>query len=168
MQTMAEAGTRVAGSAVKARLRERIGREIEVLTSRLAETHENGKRRPSNRSRMQGRARWFGQLLAGLSDGQELHLDPDAVGFGSTVIATDLDSARRVSFTVMSGSSMDVAEDQVSLESPIGRALTGRRAGDEVIVQTPGGVRHFRIESVKTLVERFGLHRSVERGGERP
>ena len=161
MQTTTEAGALAAGVSMKGVLRERIGREIEVLSRRLIASEEgNGKRPNAGQTRMRARVRWFGQLLAGLSDAQELHLHPDAVGFGSTVVATNPDSGERVSFTLMSGSSMDVADDQVSLESPIGRALAGRRPGEEVVVQTPGGLRRFRIESVKTLAERFGLLRT--------
>ena len=168
MQMTTQAGAPVAGVSVKGVLRERIGLEIELLSRRLTTSEEaNGTRPYPRKARMQARVRWFGQLLAGLSDAQELHLYPDVVGFGSTVVATNLDSGERASFTLMSGSSMDVTDDQVSLESPIGRALAGRRSGEEIVVEMPGGLRRFRIESVKTLLERFGLQRTFASRDER-
>ena len=50
-------------------------------------------------------------------------------------------------YTLVQRGEADPAQGRISTESPVGWALLGRRSGDEVEVQTPGGVR------VLTLVE---------------
>lgn len=148
---------RTAGE-VKAVLRERIGREIEALSDRLANPASlSAGSDPRAAAQLQAHVRWLGQLLAGLAETDDLELRPGVVGFGSTVTAVDLDSNDEVSFTLMPGSSIDVAANQVSLESPVGKALIGRRAGDVVTVHTPGGTRRFRIRVVTTLLDRFEI-----------
>jgi transcription elongation GreA/GreB family factor len=43
----------------------------------------------------------------------------------------------------------DIARNRISSLAPIGKALYGRRVGDTVAVDAPGGVFHVRIESVE-------------------
>jgi transcription elongation GreA/GreB family factor len=45
-------------------------------------------------------------------------------------------------------SQSDPAGGRISIESPVGRALLGRRRGDRVEVQTPGGLRVLSIVEV--------------------
>jgi transcription elongation GreA/GreB family factor len=65
---------------------------------------------------------------------------------GSTVRVRDADGEEE-EYTIVKKGEADPAHGRISTESPVGRALLGRRPGDEVEVQTPGGVR------VLTLVE---------------
>ncbi|MGD9952764.1 MAG: GreA/GreB family elongation factor, partial [Burkholderiales bacterium] len=43
----------------------------------------------------------------------------------------------------------DIKAGRISISSPIARALIGKEAGDEVDVQTPGGVKHYEILDVR-------------------
>lgn len=142
-QVWSESSGVVEGSA-RVTLRDRISAELEALSGDVATS-----------ASVQVRVRWLGQLLAGLADADELNLTADSVGFGAIVVVKDLESGGTMSFTVMSGSSMDVAADQVSMESPIGRALWNGRRGDVVAVETPSALRRFRIREVTTLLEQF-------------
>jgi transcription elongation factor GreA len=45
----------------------------------------------------------------------------------------------------------DVAKGRISTVSPIGRALMGKKEGDEVEAQTPGGKRRFEVVKVITI-----------------
>lgn len=54
-----------------------------------------------------------------------------------------------IRYTIVGSSEANPAEGRISYVSPLGRALTGRRAGDEVVVRTPGGERHYRIVAVE-------------------
>jgi len=51
------------------------------------------------------------------------------------------------------GEEPDAAQGLISTTSPIGRALLGRREGDEVKVQTPAGVKEFELVRLKTIHE---------------
>ncbi len=50
------------------------------------------------------------------------------------------DRGEDAKFSVVAAKDADAASGRVSAESPLGRALLGRRAGDEVKFRAPGGV----------------------------
>jgi transcription elongation factor GreA len=68
-----------------------------------------------------------------------------AVGFGSTVVVSDQHGQER-SWTIVSSHDASPAQGRLSAESPVARALIGRRAGEQVTVATPRG------ESVLSIV----------------
>ena len=72
----------------------------------------------------------------------------DRVIFGTTVDLTDLNTDEEVTYQIVGTDEADVKLGKVSVTSPIGRALVGREAGDEVTVQAPGGARKYVIEEV--------------------
>lgn len=52
-------------------------------------------------------------------------------------------------YTIVGSSEANVTEGRISYVSPLGRALMGRRAGDEVVVKAPAGDRHYRVSEVR-------------------
>jgi transcription elongation factor GreA len=54
-----------------------------------------------------------------------------------------------VEYTIVGSSEANPTLGRVSYLSPLGKALLGRRAGDDVIVQAPSGERHYRIADVR-------------------
>jgi transcription elongation factor GreA len=69
----------------------------------------------------------------------------DTVVFGATVTVADDESGREATWTLVGPTEADVRAGKLSAESPMAKALMGRRPGDEVEVQTPGGVRRQRV-----------------------
>jgi transcription elongation factor GreA len=69
----------------------------------------------------------------------------EVVAFGTTVTVADADSGREATWTLVGPTEADVRAGKLSSESPIAKALMGRRPGDEFAVQTPGGVRRQRV-----------------------
>ncbi len=65
-------------------------------------------------------------------------MDMSAVRVGSRVRIRDVDGEDE--FSIVPDEDADIAAERVSASSPIGRALLGRRAGDEVRFRAPGGV----------------------------
>jgi len=49
---------------------------------------------------------------------------------------------------IVGSAEADAGSGKISLESPVGKALMGRRTGEEVDVETPGGPRRVRILQV--------------------
>lgn len=74
-------------------------------------------------------------------------LKGDKVMFGATVTLLDEDD-KRVVYQIVGSEEADVKGGRISYTSPIGRALIGRRIGDEVEVITPSGERYFEIEKI--------------------
>jgi transcription elongation factor GreA len=68
--------------------------------------------------------------------------------FGATV---DLEEAKgeAVTYQIVGDDEADLKKGKISISSPIARALIGKYAGDEVEVQTPGGVRKYEVLEVR-------------------
>jgi len=66
-------------------------------------------------------------------------------GLGVGVTVRDLDSGRETTHTLVSAAESDPANGRVSIDSPLGRALAGAGAGDEVAFDAPRGRRRLRV-----------------------
>lgn len=76
------------------------------------------------------------------------NLPKDKVTLLSTVTFTNLGTGKEMTYTIVSPHEMNLQEGKISLKSPIGAALMGKKAGDVVDVHAPAGVMQLRIESV--------------------
>ena len=70
------------------------------------------------------------------------------VVFGATVTLLDVDSDERITYQIVGDDESDLKAGRISVGSPVARALIGKVEGDEVGVQTPGGVREYEILEV--------------------
>lgn len=75
-------------------------------------------------------------------------LDGDKVIFGATVEVEDVDTEEQKSFTLLGPDEADFSNGSISILSPVGRALLGKEAGDEVSVDIPRGRVTYEIISV--------------------
>ncbi len=75
-------------------------------------------------------------------------LPKDRVCLLSRVEFTNLSTNTRMKFEIVSPHEMDLEAGKISLKSPIGAALMGRKAGEIAEVQVPSGTLRLRIESV--------------------
>lgn len=73
----------------------------------------------------------------------------DVVEIGSTVLVRNMKSGADVTYTLVRPGEANAAQGQISFESPVGQALLGRRAGDEVEVAAPSGTLSLCIERVE-------------------
>ena len=80
----------------------------------------------------------------------------DRVGFGSTVHLRDQESGEEKVYRLVAAEEVDTARGWISAASPIGQSLSGRRAGEEVAVRTPGGAKTFAIIKVITVHDELG------------
>jgi len=69
--------------------------------------------------------------------------------FGATVDLEEEASGEAVTYQIVGDDEADIKQRKVSIGSPLARALIGKSAGDEVEVQTPGGVRRYEITDVR-------------------
>jgi len=72
----------------------------------------------------------------------------DTVGIGTRVKLLDLDYNEIETYQILGSSESDIKKNNITNESPVGKALIGHKVGDTVCVDAPGGVVRFRIEEI--------------------
>ena len=80
-------------------------------------------------------------------------IDPDAlpkdrVSLLSRVEFTNLTTNKRMTFQIVSPHEMNLEAGKISLKSPIGAALMGKKVGEIVEAQAPSGTLRLRIDSI--------------------
>ncbi len=72
-------------------------------------------------------------------------LSGSTVMFGATVTLVDEDTDEEKVYKIVGESEADVRAGRVSITSPTARALIGKKVGDTVEVNTPGGGKSYEI-----------------------
>lgn len=72
----------------------------------------------------------------------------ETVGLGCKVTIQDIEYQDEETYTLVGSTEVDPTNGRISDRSPIGRALMGRRVGDTVQVQTPGGGIEYKIMTI--------------------
>jgi len=67
------------------------------------------------------------------------------VTVGSSVKVFDLDFEEELTYTIVGSTESDPMENKISDESPIGRALLGKKPGEEAVAETPAGSLKMKI-----------------------
>jgi transcription elongation factor GreA len=75
-------------------------------------------------------------------------LSGTTVMFGATVTLVDEDTEEKKTYQIVGENEADVKSGRVSITSPTARALIGKKVGDSVEVNTPGGGKSYEILNV--------------------
>lgn len=75
----------------------------------------------------------------------EVETGGDAFAFGRTAEVLNEERGETNTWTLVGSTEANLAEGRLSAESPIGRALLGAAVGSTVAVETPRGVRAFKV-----------------------
>lgn len=79
----------------------------------------------------------------------ENSLETGIISLGSVVILHDMDDDEDITYSIVGSNEVDPLENKISDLSPIGHAIMGKRAGDEVQVEVPNGsVLRFQVVDV--------------------
>ncbi len=73
----------------------------------------------------------------------------DRVTFGATVVLEDGDSGEEVTYTIVGEDEADLANGQISVTSPIARAIMGKEADSTIHVKVPKGMRELEILEIR-------------------
>ena len=76
-------------------------------------------------------------------------IDTSVASLGTTVTIVDTDMNKTFTYTLVGTEEADIKENRISAASPVGKAVIGKTAGEEVIARTPRGVRHLKIEKIQ-------------------
>ena len=78
----------------------------------------------------------------------ESEIDTKTVQVGNTVKLLDLEFDEEVSYTIVGSTEVDIAQNKISNESPIGSAILGAKKNQVVEVQAPAGVMQYKVLSI--------------------
>ena len=90
-----------------------------------------------------------------LSDSQVIDViqmtPSDKVIFGTTVLIEDLADSSSLTYKIVGEDEANIKEGKISVISPVAKKLIGKYEGDEVRVETPGGIKEYEIITVKYI-----------------
>ena len=69
----------------------------------------------------------------------------DVIRFACRVLVENLDSEEETEYMIVGADEADIKKGKISVSSPLGSALIGKRPGDEASIQAPGGKRTYEI-----------------------
>lgn len=78
----------------------------------------------------------------------ESEIDTKTVQVGNTVKLLDIEFNEEVSYTLVGSTEVDLTQNKISNESPIGSAILGAKKNQIVDVQAPAGVVQYKILSI--------------------
>ncbi|HEV8540040.1 MAG TPA: transcription elongation factor GreA [Nitrospiraceae bacterium] len=76
------------------------------------------------------------------------NLSTDKVVFGATVTVKDVQTEKEQRYTLVGPDEGDLKNGKISVQSPVGRALIGKRVGDTVEVKTPAKVVEYEVRNI--------------------
>jgi len=98
--------------------------------------------------RLLGRIRFKQRVLEFARVIDTKRLDANTVGLLARVEMTNLGNNAKMTYTMASPHEANLREGKLSVKSPIGQALLGKRVGDTVEVRVPAGLLRLRIDSI--------------------
>lgn len=115
--------------------------------SENAEYHMAKQRQEFVRARLGQLKKRMGDLsLVNMSN-----IPRDKAALGSTVVVYDSTKEEEIEYKLVTSEESDVSTGRISTTSPIGRALMGRKVGDECTVVTPNGNRQLEVLKLITI-----------------
>lgn len=80
-------------------------------------------------------------------------IDPDTLSkdravFASRVLLSNIDTGEDVEYQLVGPDESDVNSGRISVASPLGRAIIGRKPGDEITLEAPGGKRVYELVEI--------------------
>ena len=75
----------------------------------------------------------------------EKEIDTDTVQIGNTVKVLDIEFDEEIEYTIVGSTEVDLAENKISNESPLGTALLGAKIKQKVEVNAPAGIMQYKI-----------------------
>ena len=79
----------------------------------------------------------------------EKEIDTETVQVGNIVKVLDMEFDEKIEYTIVGSTEVNLLENKISNESPLGKALLGARKNNVVEVNAPAGVMKYKILSIK-------------------
>ena len=151
--------------AIKQKLSDEVGELFHELSVTLPETlkkalangdlKENGDYHAAleRQGFVQARLSHLRSRLAKLSQVDLSKIPTDRVGLGSRVAVEDVATGLKERYELVISDAMEFDGEQISVGSPLGRGLLGKKVGEVALVQLPAAVRQLKVLELKTFYD---------------
>ena len=75
-------------------------------------------------------------------------LPKDRVVFASKVLLENIDTGEDVEYQLVGPDESDIQKGRISISSPLGKAMLGKKPGDELAIEVPGGKRNYELVEI--------------------
>ncbi|MDP1698032.1 MAG: transcription elongation factor GreB [Xanthomonadaceae bacterium] len=126
---------------------------VNALAAAAAEGDRSENAEYSYRKKQLGeidrRIRYLSKRLDALRIAEGVPADPGAIFFGACIELEDCNSSERCVYRIVGPDETDASHGDISIDSPLARALLKRRVDDEVHVALPNGPAHFVVVAIR-------------------
>jgi len=80
-------------------------------------------------------------------------IDPDSLPkdkavFGCNVVLENIDTSESIEYQLVGPDESDIEKGRISVSSPLGMAIIGKKPGEEIVLQAPGGKRFYELVEI--------------------
>jgi transcription elongation factor GreA len=100
---------------------------------------------------LEGRKAQLQKRMAALSLVNLDKIPADRAAYGSRIVLYDYETEKEIEYTLVSPEETDVSNGLISITSPIGKSLVGKREGDDVEIITPSSRKNYEIRRLTTI-----------------
>jgi len=93
----------------------------------------------------------IGELGFKLANADVINIDNlprDRAVFGTKVLLENLDTGEEVEYQLVGSDESDIENGRISVSSPLGKAIIGKKPGDELTLEVPGGKRIYELVEI--------------------
>ena len=94
---------------------------------------------------IEGRLMEIGYRLATADIVDPDTLPKDRAVFASTVVLENIDTGETFEYQLVGPNESDIEKGRISISSPLGKAIIGKKPGEEIIMLAPGGERYYEL-----------------------
>ena len=76
------------------------------------------------------------------------NLPRDRAVFGTKVLLENIDTGEEVEYQLVGSDESDIENGRISVSSPLGKAIIGKKPGDELTLEVPGGKRIYELVEI--------------------